>query len=176
MQPTDAYLELVNALEALRSASVADLVARVDQPHTTRSLVIGGEPVELETVLAWADPARTAILATAHLRGPGTWHHQHMQESIRIAITPAPRYFRHWAESVLGEGVALMELKGEWVVRQVEIYGPHRIWCDESGQSDDRFMLADQPISVLELDAVDEISAGEFEDAWNSARESSGTR
>lgn len=80
------------------------------------------------------------------------------------------KYFKHIAESDLGEGIVLMEAVGDEVVRQVEIYDSNFIWCDRDGQSDDRFMLADQPVSLLELDAEDEISASEFEEAWKNAK------
>lgn len=85
-------------------------------------------------------------------------------------MSTAPRFFKHWAESVLGEGVAFMEARGEWIVRQVEIYGPCIVWCNEQGQSDDRFMLADQPLSDLGLTVEDEIYADEFEAVWRRAK------
>ena len=80
------------------------------------------------------------------------------------------RYFKHWAESELGEGIAFMEAMDDDIVRQVEIYGSIFVWCDQSGQSDDRFMLADQPLSSLGLGAEHEITAAEFEDAWSKAK------
>ncbi len=36
------------------------------------------------------------------------------------------------------------------------------------------FMLADQPVSFLDFDSDDEISAREFEIAWKKAREATG--
>ncbi len=51
--------------------------------------------------------------------------------------------------------------------------GP-RFWADETGQSDDRFVLADQPVSFMDFDEDDEISAREFESAWKKAREATG--
>jgi hypothetical protein len=79
-------------------------------------------------------------------------------------------HFKHFAESDLGEGVALMEAAGDEIVRQVEIYGSTLVWCDQTGQSDERFMLADQPLSALGLGPEHEISAAEFEAAWSQAR------
>ncbi|HDS0947610.1 TPA: hypothetical protein QDZ34_000123 [Stenotrophomonas maltophilia] len=80
------------------------------------------------------------------------------------------KYFQHWAESVLGEGIILLEATGDEITRQVEIYGDSVIWCDSSGQSDDRFMLADQPVSAIGLDTEHEIPASDFEAAWRKAR------
>ena len=82
----------------------------------------------------------------------------------------ANRYFKHWAESDLGEGEALMEAVGDEITRQVEIYGSMLIWCDQTGQSDERFMLADQPLSALGLGPEHEITAAEFEAAWSQAK------
>jgi hypothetical protein len=87
--------------------------------------------------------------------------------------TLTAKHFKHWAESELGEGVIFMEAIGDDVVRQVEIYGSTFVWCDQSGQSDDRFMLADQPLSAIGLEAEHEISSAEFEDAWNKAKAAS---
>ena len=86
MQSADAYAVLAKELEDLRSVPLADLMPLLDGPPATRSFLMGGELVDLETSLTWADIAHTAIVATAHLRGPSTWHHQHMQESIRIVV------------------------------------------------------------------------------------------
>jgi hypothetical protein len=80
------------------------------------------------------------------------------------------KYFKHWAESILGEGIILLEAVDDEVTRQVEIYGETIIWCDRMGQSDDRFMLADQPLSNLGLGPEDEVAESDFEVAWASAR------
>jgi hypothetical protein len=84
------------------------------------------------------------------------------------------KYFKHWAESELGEGICFMEAVGEEITRQVEIYGSTLIWCDRSGQSDDRFMLADKPLSWLEFEPEHEITSTEFEDVWTKAKTSCG--
>ncbi|KAG1064548.1 hypothetical protein G6F40_017859 [Rhizopus arrhizus] len=67
-----------------------------------------------------------------------------------------------------------MEARGEKIVRQVESYGTKMVWADEHAHSDDRFLLADQPVSFLDFDEDDEISAREFESAWKKAREATG--
>ena len=87
-----------------------------------------------------------------------------------IRSTALARAFARAAESDLGEGVVLFEAVRDEIVRQVEVYGSSMIWCDRNGQSDDRFMLADQPLSSLRLTPADEISLSEFEDAWAKAR------
>ncbi|OBU65295.1 hypothetical protein A9K58_14520 [Stenotrophomonas maltophilia] len=84
------------------------------------------------------------------------------------------KYYKHWAESDLGKGNVLMEAHGDRIVRQVEIYGVKVVWADQHGQSDDRFRLAEQPVSFLDFDEDDEISAREFQAAWKKAREATG--
>lgn len=91
-------------------------------------------------------------------------------------MTNETKYFKHRAESALGQGNVLMEARGEKITRQVEIYGPTLAWSDASGQSDERFTLADQPLSFFDFDEDDEISAREFESAWKKARDASGAR
>lgn len=86
------------------------------------------------------------------------------------------KYYKHWAESGLGKGNVLMEARGDKIVRQVEVYGATAVWADVNGHSDDRFPLADQPLSFLDFDEDDEISAREFESAWTKARAQSGYR
>ncbi|ENE1250904.1 MULTISPECIES: hypothetical protein [Stenotrophomonas] len=90
------------------------------------------------------------------------------------AKSAAKKYYKHWAESGLGKGNVLMEARGEKIVRQVETYGTTAVWADEHGHSDDRFPLADQPVSFLDFDEDDEISAREFESAWKKARLATG--
>lgn len=90
------------------------------------------------------------------------------------AKSNAKKYYKHPAESYLGKGNVLMEARGEKIVRQVEIYGTKVVWADQTGQSDDRFVLADQPVSFLDFDSDDEIGAREFESAWKRAREATG--
>lgn len=80
------------------------------------------------------------------------------------------KYFKHYAESILGEGLIFLEATGDEITRQVEIYGDSIIWCDKEGQSDDRFMLADQSLSMIGLGAEHEISASDFNVVWSRAR------
>ena len=75
------------------------------------------------------------------------------------------RYFKHDAESDLGEGVAYMEITDGWPSRQVEVYGEKWRWADEAHNE----LLADQPFEVLELGQEHEIQADEFEQAWQEA-------
>lgn len=83
------------------------------------------------------------------------------------------RYFCHDAESDLGVGTVYFEFVGDYATRQVERYGDH--WFDsrtpyhpEIGPG-----LLDQPLTELELGESDEISAEEFEHAWNESVRSS---
>lgn len=84
--------------------------------------------------------------------------------------TPKKQYFKHWAESDLGQGNVYIEAVGEVIVRQVEVYRSVTTWADKTGQRDDRFVLADQPLSWFDLDSDDSITASEFEAAWKKAR------
>jgi hypothetical protein len=75
------------------------------------------------------------------------------------------RYFKHDAESELGEGTAYLEITDDWPSRQVEVYGQDWFWGDETR----RDFLADQPFGALELGEEHEISAEEFEMVWMEA-------
>jgi hypothetical protein len=97
-----------------------------------------------------------------------------MKYAKNNAKSNTKKYYKHWAESGLGKGNVLMEARGEKIVRQVEIYGTKMVWADEHAHSDDRFLLADQPVSFMDFDEDDEISAREFEIAWKKAREATG--
>jgi len=79
-------------------------------------------------------------------------------------------HYKHLAESDIGKGTVYLEAVGDVIVRQVEIYGSKLVWADKTCHSDDRFTLAEQPLSFLDLDSDDGISASEFEVAWNRAR------
>lgn len=83
-------------------------------------------------------------------------------------------YYKHYAESVLGEGMALMavDTDEDQVVKQVEVYGDEFFWSDAEAQSDERFMLADQPASEIGLREDHQIEQSEFEEAWVKARSS----
>ncbi len=69
------------------------------------------------------------------------------------------RYFRHQAESDLGEGIAYIEFSDGWPVRQVEIYGEHWRCADEH----DNEWLADRPLDQVGLEPEDKIIQTEFE-------------
>lgn len=79
------------------------------------------------------------------------------------------KYYRHWAESDLGEGLAYLEVDGATVVRQVERYGDRWRWGDLHRTSEPSFMICDQPVDVLDLAEADEIDAQEFERMWRRA-------
>lgn len=75
-------------------------------------------------------------------------------------------YFKHPAESDLGEGVAFIEVTDGWPTRQVELYEKAVRWADEAHPE----WLADQPLDQLGLDDEHLIGSDEFERAWESAR------
>ncbi|MGR6922411.1 hypothetical protein ACU635_49865 [[Actinomadura] parvosata] len=74
------------------------------------------------------------------------------------------RYFRHEAESDLGEGIAYLEFDGQWVSRQLEIY-EDGVFRGTASDSPD--MMTDQPLEELGLTEEHEISAEEFNEAWH---------
>ena len=86
MQTSDAYSALVKELELVRQLPAQELAALAGQPALERVLELAGERVELEVLVAWQDKAHTAVRITGHARGPSTWHHEHLQESITVAI------------------------------------------------------------------------------------------
>lgn len=79
-------------------------------------------------------------------------------------------YYKHAAESDLGEGEVFLEAIDGIFTRQVEIYGDKIVWCDQQGQSDDRFMLADQPLNPGDFEDEDLMSSADFEDLWREAK------
>ena len=76
------------------------------------------------------------------------------------------RYYKHEAESDLGEGTAYMEITDGWPSRQVEVYGDEWRWGDDDHDEH----LADQPFDVLELSDEHSISEEEFEQVWREAQ------
>lgn len=80
-------------------------------------------------------------------------------------------YYKHDAESVLGEGTVYLAVESEEdiVLQQVEIYSGKAFWSDAESQSDERFMLADQPVSSIGLGEEHQIERAEFEQVWAKA-------
>ncbi len=76
------------------------------------------------------------------------------------------QYFKHIAESDIGEGIAYIEVTNNWVSRQVEVYGKQYIWADEKNNE----RLSDQPLSELGLKHDDEITQDEFEKVWKEIK------
>lgn len=75
------------------------------------------------------------------------------------------KYFKHWAESDLGEGTAYIEVTDDWPSRQVEVYEDQWRGADEKRNE----WLADQPLDELGLEPANEMSAAEFESIWQEA-------
>lgn len=80
------------------------------------------------------------------------------------------KYYRHVAESDFGEGFVYFEIKDEWPIRQVGVYGNQYIWADEKHSQH----LADQPFSELCLGPEHEISETEFKTIWYKAMKNAG--
>ena len=78
-------------------------------------------------------------------------------------------YFKHEAESDLGEGIVYFEIDDIWVVRQVEIYGDRWFCSNRDYHPEIGPALCDQPLSELDLRPEHEISPNEFEVVWSEA-------
>jgi hypothetical protein len=87
MHTSDAYSVLVKELETIRQWPAKELIALVGGPAVARTVDLAGEVVELEVLVRWSDSARTSVRITGHARGPSTWHHEHLQESITASVT-----------------------------------------------------------------------------------------
>ncbi len=79
------------------------------------------------------------------------------------------RYFKHWAESSLGSGIAYNEFDGELPTRQVEKYGDR--WFSSIKRSHPEIGpgLSDRSLSESDLEPQHEIAQAEFEEVWNVA-------
>ena len=86
MQSVDAYSILSKELAAASMLPPSELSQLADGPRLSRSIDVLGEPVEIEIDVSWHDADRTAVLISAHARGLSTWHHQHCQESLVVAL------------------------------------------------------------------------------------------
>ena len=79
------------------------------------------------------------------------------------------RYFKHWAESSLGSGIAYNEFDGELPTRQVEKYGDRWFSSIKRFHPEIGPGLIESTLSDSGLESQDEISQAEFEEAWNEA-------
>jgi hypothetical protein len=79
------------------------------------------------------------------------------------------RYFKHWAESDLGSGIASIEFDGELPTRQVEKYGDR--WFSSIKRSHPEIGpgLIEATLSESGLEPQHEIAQAEFEEVWNEA-------
>lgn len=76
------------------------------------------------------------------------------------------RYFRKRSEADIGSGYIYLEFTGDRATRQAERYGDR--WFNSEKKYHDGIgpVLADQPLSEMDLSTDDEISIEEFEAAW----------
>ncbi len=81
------------------------------------------------------------------------------------------KYYKHKAESELGEGLIYLEIdENGYVNRQVEIYGTYIFWADAKDQKDDRFIVADQKIDVSCFNVTNKINREKFDRLWKDAK------
>jgi hypothetical protein len=81
-------------------------------------------------------------------------------------------YYKHFAESIAGEGIAFFEVCNNIITRQVEIYGGKQYWADGKSQKSSQFMLADRFASEINLKEEHEVTRQQFDKVWESARRS----
>ncbi len=79
------------------------------------------------------------------------------------------RYFKHWAESNLGSGIAYIEFDGELPTRQVEKYGDRWFCSIKRSHPEIGPGLIESTLSESGLEPQHEISQAEFEEVWNEA-------
>ncbi len=79
------------------------------------------------------------------------------------------RYFKHWAESDLGSGIAYIEFDGELPTRQVEKYGDRWFSSIKRYHPEIGPGLIEASFSKSGLEPQHEISQAEFEEVWNEA-------
>ncbi len=87
MKTSDVYKALVQELESFRQFPVSDLVVMVGTTTILRTIEISGEQIELELTVLWHDKEHRSVHIAGHARGPSTWHHEHLQESITIPVS-----------------------------------------------------------------------------------------
>jgi len=88
METSAAYSALVKELETIRQLPARELAVLAGGPAIEHIVDLAGEPVELEILVTWRDSTHSAVRIAGHARGPSTWHHEHLQESITVAIPP----------------------------------------------------------------------------------------
>lgn len=79
------------------------------------------------------------------------------------------RYFRTACDIGLGPGYCYQEFDDQWATRQVEIYRDRTLSSMEE-DAEWGMNLSDQPLSEIDLSQTQEISAVEFEEAWDQAK------
>jgi hypothetical protein len=88
MHAQEAYAALVKELESFRALSGAHLASLAGGPPTQKSVILSGEHVDIEIHVFWADAKRTKLRIHGTARGPSTWHHELVEESIAIVLPP----------------------------------------------------------------------------------------
>ena len=86
MESADAYSILSKELAEAAALSPSELSQLADARPFSRSIVVSGGPVEIEIDVSWQGVDRASVLISAHARGSSTWHHQHCQESLVVAL------------------------------------------------------------------------------------------
>jgi hypothetical protein len=80
------------------------------------------------------------------------------------------RYFRSATETLIGNGEVYIEFDGEWATRQVDVIDERWFRSDRRDYHPEiGVALTDQPLSMLDPAAEDEITQAKFEHVWEEA-------
>jgi hypothetical protein len=86
METHASHSVLMKALATLGQRPPEELARLAGGPAVKDSLVLGGEHIEIEMLVAWDDAAHDAVRITGHARGAGVGPHGHLQESVLAPV------------------------------------------------------------------------------------------
>jgi len=85
-----AYATLSEELERWRRLPFVDLASLVGDPPSVRSVVVGGEVIDVEVVVRWAGAEPGAIRVEASANGPSCWRLERLEESVIVSASHTP--------------------------------------------------------------------------------------
>jgi len=86
METHASHSVLMKALATLGQRPPEELARLAGGPAVKDRLVLGGEDIEIEMLVAWDDASHDAVRITGHARGPGVGTHGHLQESVLAPV------------------------------------------------------------------------------------------
>lgn len=85
MNRAEAYAILSRELDSWRCRPYEQLVARVDQLESQRTVPVGQEDVTVRVAIRWTDEKHTALRVEAVAEGPSCFRLERMEESIVVS-------------------------------------------------------------------------------------------